>query len=139
MFDEKDIAQQIVPLSCDTIVYRALKKQWFIEDINTVLFQAFMLRCFTETNTVEEGISLVLSKEKCLKVFKKSNYAASLNVRKIQDAAKKEGIDLSVVLTKSDHAEIRGLPCPKLELDKLQRVAGLLAKQSQLIEIQKNR
>jgi hypothetical protein len=137
MSKEEDVAQQIVPLSCDTIVYRALKKQWVIEDIGSILFDAFMLRISPSTNKVEEGVSLTLTVEKCSKVFKNSNHVASLSIVQIQDAVKTEGLNISVVLTKSDHAEIRGLPCPIRELKKLQRVAGLLAKQCQLIEIQR--
>jgi hypothetical protein len=138
MSKEENIAQQIVLLSCDTIVYRALKKQWVNEDTGSVLFDAFMLRHPPQTSEVEEGVSLVFAAEKCLKILKKSKYAASLTLRQIQDVSEAEGLDLFVIQNKPNHAEIRGLPCPMREPDKLQRVAGLLAKQCEIILIRES-
>jgi cytochrome P450 len=132
MSKEENIAQQIVPLSCDIIVYRALKNQWVNEDTSSILFDAFMLRHPPKADKVEDGVSLVFTAEKCLKILKRSKYAASLTLRQIQDVSKAEGLDLFVIQNKPSHAEIRGLPCPILEPDKLQRVAGLLARQCKL-------
>jgi hypothetical protein len=138
MYEEENIAQQIVPLSCDIIVYRALRNGWVVNDTSSILFDAFMLRCPPKATKVEEGVSLVFTAKKCLKIIKTSKYAASLTIKQIRDIGESENLHLDVILnnpSNSNHAEIRGLPCPISERDKLQRVAGLLAKQCQLIKL----
>jgi hypothetical protein len=138
--ESNSIPQQSVPLSCDKIVYRAVKNSWYMEDTKELLFNAFLLRdnLDKENKPPEVKLSLAFEEGKCYELYKKSQRVALITVEQIQNIGKHEGLDLSVELNpnKPDHPQIVGLPCPIKDKDRARRVGSLLAEQCKIIDRQ---
>ncbi|MEA5567258.1 hypothetical protein [Anabaena sp. UHCC 0399] len=117
---------QFEPLPVDAVVYRAiLRKQWINEDTGRVKADAYFLRAG------EPGISVNLanacSPEQCAGLFRKCYAVASIEVRCIRE------IGLDVEQDSVNHANIVGLPYREDDLAEAERLAGLLAKRSQIV------
>lgn len=113
-------------LADNTIVYRALlRKQWIDEDTGKVKADAYFLRAN------ERGLSVNLagacSPRQCAKFFRKCYGVASLEVGGIRE------VGLNVEQNSVNHANIVGLPDRDNNLAEAERLAGLLAKQSQIV------
>jgi hypothetical protein len=118
--------RQFDPLSDDSVVYRALlRKQWINEDTGKVKADAYFLR------VNEPGLSVnlanVCSPTQCADLFRKCYGVASLEVGGVRQ------IGLDVQQDSVNHANILGLPYREDDLAEAERLAGLLAKQSQLV------
>ncbi|MEH2407114.1 MAG: hypothetical protein V7K18_00845 [Nostoc sp.] len=118
------------PLSCSAIVYRALlRKQWIDKDTERVKADAYFLR----KNKNEKGLSVNIaahcSPKQCAAKFNKCFALASLHVGRIRD------LGLDVIQDSSDHANIIGLPDVNDDAVTAERLAGLLAKQSRIINL----
>ena len=114
------------PLADSAIVYRALlRKQWIDRENNLVLFDAYLLR------PNDRGLSLTIasvsSPEKCAANFKNCYGVASLQVGQIRE------LGLDAVADSVSHAEIIGLPYPKDDRDRAERLADLLAERSIIV------
>jgi hypothetical protein len=114
------------PLSEDAIVYRSiLRKQWINEDTGRIKADAYFLRAN------EIGLSVNLASEctpdQCAEFFRQCYGVASLEVGSFRE------IGLNVEQDKVNHANIMGLPYKEDDLAKAERLAGLLAKKSQLV------
>ena len=117
---------QFDPLSDEAAVYRSLlRKQWINEDTGRVKADAFFLR------PGEYGLSVnlasVCSPEQCASMFRKCYGVASLAVMDVR----KVGLD--VEQDSVNHANILGLPYREDNLAEAERLASLLAKQSQVV------
>ncbi len=113
-------------LPSDAVVYRALlRKQWINEDTASVKADAYFLRIN------ERGLSVnlvsVCSPQQCADRFRKCYGIASLEVGNVRE------IGLDVEQDSVNHANIIGLPHKDNNLAEAERLAGLLAKRSQLI------
>jgi hypothetical protein len=114
------------PLPDDTIVYRALlRKQWIDEDTGRVKADAYFLR--TNESGLSVNIASVCSPEQCAGSFRKCYGVASLQTGAIRE------IGLDVDRDSIDHANIVGLPDREDNLAEAERLAGLLARSSQLV------
>ena len=114
------------PLPDDAIVYRSLlRKQWINEDTGRVKADAYFLR------VNERGLSVNLasmcSPKQCASFFRKCYGVASLEVEGIRN------VGLDVEQDSVNHANIVGLPYREDNLAEAERLAGLLAKQSQIV------
>jgi hypothetical protein len=117
---------QFDPLPEDAIVYRSLlRKQWIDEDTGRVKADAYFLRIN------EPGLSVNLASEctpqQCADLFRKCYGVASLEVKDIRE------IGLELEQDSKNHANVVGLPYREDDLAKAERLAGLLARKSQLI------
>lgn len=118
------------PLSCSTIVYRALlRKQWIDKDTERVKADAYFLR----KNKNEKGLSVNIaarcSPKQCAAKFNKCFALASLHVGRIRD------LGLDVIQGSSDHANIIGLPDVNDDAATAERFASKSAKQSRIINL----
>jgi hypothetical protein len=114
------------PLSCSSIIYRALlRKGWIDQDTRRVKADAYFLRDSEAGLSV--NIAQVCSPERCAKPFKNCFGVASLHVGRVRD------LGLDVVRDSRIHANITGLPHRADELAEAERLAGLLAKQSRIV------
>jgi hypothetical protein len=118
--------RQFDPLSDNAIVYRALlRKQWINEDTGRVKAEAYFLR------VNERGLSVnlanVCSPKQCAELFRKCYGIASLEVRGVREV----GLDVEQDSVK--HANVVGLPYREDDLAEAERLAGLLARQSQIV------
>jgi hypothetical protein len=118
--------RQFEPLPDNATVYRALlRKQWIDEDTGRVKSDAFFLR------VNERGLSVNLanacSPRQCAELFRKCYGIASLEVKGIR------AIGLDVEQDSVNHANVVGLPYREDDLVKAERLAGLLARQSQIV------
>jgi hypothetical protein len=114
------------PLSCSSIIYRALlRKRWIDQDTGRVKADAYFLR------DSEAGLSVniaeVCSPEQCAKPFINCFGVASLHVGRVRD------LGLDVVRDSQIHANITGLPHRADDVAEAERLAGLLAKQSRIV------
>jgi hypothetical protein len=113
------------PLPNDATVYRALlRKQWINEDTGKVKADAYFLR------VNEPGLSVnlasVCSPTECAELFRKCYGIASLEVKGVRE------VGLDVEQDSVNHANVIGLPYREDDLAEAERLAGLLAKQSQV-------
>jgi hypothetical protein len=114
------------PLPKDAIVYRSLlRKQWINEDTGQVKADAYFLRAN------EPGLSVNLasmcSPKQCAEMFRKCYGVAGLQVGDVRE------IGLNVEQDSVTHANVVGLPHREDDLAEAERLAGLLAKRSQLV------
>jgi hypothetical protein len=114
------------PLPNDATVYRALlRKQWINEDTGKVKADAYFLR------VNEPGLSVnlasVCSPAECAELFRKCYGIASLEVKGVRE------VGLDVEQDSVNHANVIGLPYREDDLAEAERLAGLLAKQSQVV------
>jgi hypothetical protein len=118
--------RQFDPLSDNAIIYRALlRKQWINEDTGRVKADAYFLR------VNERGLSVnlanVCSPKQCAELFRKCYGIASLEVRGVRE------VGLDVEQDSVNHANVVGLPYREDDLAEAERLAGLLARQSQIV------
>ncbi|WYL98011.2 MAG: hypothetical protein HEQ35_26125 [Gloeotrichia echinulata IR180] len=114
------------PLPPDTVVYRALlRKQWIDEDTGRVKADAYFLRASEPGLSV--NIASVCSPEQCAGLFRKCYGVASLEVGRVRE------IGLDVEQDSRNHANIVGVPYREDDLAEAERLAGLLAKRSQIV------
>ncbi|GAB4177822.1 MAG: hypothetical protein Fur006_09750 [Coleofasciculaceae cyanobacterium] len=114
------------PLLDDAIVYRALlRKQWIDEDTGRVKADAYFLRANEPGLSV--NIASVCSPEQCAGFFRKCYGVASLQAGHVRE------IGLDVEQDSINHANIIGLPYREDNLAEAERLAGLLARMSQLV------
>ena len=112
-------------LSDHAIVYRALlRKQWIDEDTGRVKADAYFLRL--NEHGLSVNLASVCSPKQCAELFCKCCGVASLEV----GGVRKVGLD--VEQDSVNHANILGLPYREDDLAEAERLAGLLAKQSQV-------
>lgn len=117
---------QFEPLPLDAIVYRVLlRKQWISEDTGRVKADAYFLRANEPGLSVQ--IASACSPEQCARLFRKCYGVASLEVKSIRQ------IGLDVEQDSVNHANIIGLPYREENLAEAERLAGLLAKRSQIV------
>lgn len=117
---------QFEPLPLDAIVYRILlRKQWISEDTGRVKADAYFLRANEPGLSVQ--IANACSPEQCARLFRKCYGVASLEVKSIRQ------IGLDVEQDSVNHANIIALPYREENLAEAERLAGLLAKQSQIV------
>jgi hypothetical protein len=118
--------RQFDPLPDNATVYRALlRKQWINEDTVRVKADAYFLR------VNERGLSVnlanVCSPKQCAELFRKCYGVASLEVRGVRE------VGLDVEQDSVNHANVVGLPYREDDLAEAERLAGLLARQSQIV------
>lgn len=114
------------PLPADAIVYRALlRKQWIDEDTGRVKADAYFLRANEPSLSV--NLANVCSPQECAELFRKCYGVASLEVRDVRE------IGLDVEQDSLNHGNMIGLPNREDNLAEAERIAGLLAKKSQLV------
>jgi hypothetical protein len=114
------------PLPDNATVYRALlRKQWIDEDTGRVKADAYFLR------VNERGLSVNLasacSAQQCSELFRKCYGVASLEVKGVRE------VGLDVEQDSVNHANVVGLPYREDDLAEAERLAGLLARQSQIV------
>lgn len=118
------------PLPCSAIVYRALlKKTWIDEDTGRVKADAFFLR--ENEPRISVNIAETCTPKECVKRFNKCSAVASLQVGRVRN------LGLDIVPDSRTHANIIRLPYREDNLAEAERLAGLLAKQSRLIRVQR--
>jgi hypothetical protein len=114
------------PLPDNATVYRALlRKQWIDEDTGRVKADAYFLRvneCGLSVN-----LASVCSPKQCAELFRKCYGVASLEVKGVRE------VGLDVEQDSVNHANIVGLPYREDDLTEAERLAGLLARQSQIV------
>lgn len=114
------------PLPSHAVIYRALlRRQWIDEDTGRVKADAYFLRANEPGLSV--NLASVCSPEQCAALFRKCYGVASLAVSDVRE------IGLDVEQDTVNHANIVGLPYREDNLAEAERLAGLLAKRSQLI------
>jgi len=117
---------QFEPLADSAIVYRALlRKQWIEKENNLVLFDAYLLR--QNDRGLSVTVASVCAPEQCAANFKNCYGVASLQVGQIRE------LGLDAVPDSASHAEIIGLPYPKDDRDRAERLADLLAERSIIV------
>jgi hypothetical protein len=117
---------QFAKLSANCIVYRAiLRKQWINEDTGKVKADAYFLR--TGEYGLSVNIASVCSPKQCAELFRKCYGIASLEVGRVRE------LGLDVEQDSPNHANIMGLPYQEDDLAEAERLAGLLAKRSQMV------
>jgi hypothetical protein len=125
-----EITPEFAPLQCNTIVHRALiKRDWINEDTLQVRPNAFFLRQDKGEIGVSVNIAAVCSPQDCVSRFRKCRAVASLHVGHVRD------LGLDIIQDKYNHANIIGLPYREDNLAEAQRLGGLLAKQSRIIQV----
>lgn len=118
--------RQFDPLPDDATVYRALlRKQWINEDTGKVKADAYFLRANEPGLSV--NLASVCSPKQCADLFRKCYGVASLEVGDVRQ------IGLEVQQDSVNHANLLGLPYREDRLAEAERLAGLLAKQSQVV------
>jgi hypothetical protein len=118
--------RQFDPLPDDATVYRALlRKQWINEDTGKVKADAYFLRANEPGLSV--NLASVCSPKQCADLFRKCYGVASLEVGDVRQ------IGLDVQQDSVNHANLLGLPYREDRLAEAERLAGLLAKQSQVV------
>ncbi len=116
---------QFDPLPDQAILYRALlRKQWIDEDTGRVKADAYFLRAGDRGLSV--NLASACSPAQCAELFRKCYGVASLEVRNVREIA------LDAEQDSANHAHIVGLPYWEDNLAEAERLAGLLAKQSQI-------
>jgi hypothetical protein len=118
--------RQFDSLPDNATVYRALpRKQWIDEDTGRVKADAYFLR------VNERGLSVNLasacSPQQCAELFRKCYGVASLEVKGVRE------VGLDVEQDSVSHANVVGLPYREDDLTEAERLAGLLARQSQIV------
>lgn len=114
------------PLPDNVTVYRALlRKQWIDEDIGRVKADAYFLR--VDERGLSVNLASVCSPKQCAQLFRKCYGVTSLEVGEVRE------IGLNVEQDSVNHANILGLPYREDDLVEAERLAGLLAKQSQVV------
>ncbi len=117
---------QFALLPKDEVVYRALlRKQWIDEDTSRVKADAYFLRASEPGLSV--NLASVCSPQQCAGLFRKCYGVASLKVEHVRE------IGLDVKQDSVNHANIVGLPHREENLALSERLAGLLAKRSQIV------
>jgi hypothetical protein len=107
-------------------VYRALlRKQWIDEDIGKVKADAYFLR--VNERGLSVNLASVCSPKQCAELFRKCYGVASLEVKDVRE------VGLDVEQDSVNHANIVGLPYREDDLAEAERLAGLLARQSQIV------
>jgi hypothetical protein len=114
------------PLSCSTIVFRAmLRKKWIDPVSGTVLPAAFVRR---DAPNDDDGLSVdIASPSSCAAPFRERFGVASLHVGSVRD------FTLDIVVDDPPHANITGVPRRLEDLTRAERLASQLAKQARLI------
>jgi hypothetical protein len=107
-------------------VYRALlRKQWIDEDTGRVKADAYFLR--VNERGLSVNLASVCSPKQCAELFRKCYGVANLEVRGVREV----GLDVEQDSVK--HANVVGLPYREDDLAEAERLAGLLARQSQIV------
>jgi hypothetical protein len=110
----------------DSIIYRAiLRKQWIDEDTGRVKADAYFLRASEYGLSV--NIASACSPQQCAELFRKCYGIASLEIGRVRE------LGLDVEQDSPNHANIVGLPYQENNLAEAERLAGLLAKRSQIV------
>jgi hypothetical protein len=113
-------------LPADSIVYRAiLRKQWIDEDTGRIKADACFLRIGEPGLSV--NVASVCSPQQCAEFFRRCYGIAALEVGGVRE------IGLEVEQDSPNHANIIGLPHQEDDLAEAERLAGLLARRSQLV------
>jgi hypothetical protein len=118
--------REFEPLPENAIVYRSiLRKQWINEDTGKVKADAYFLRA----NEIGLSVNLAseCSPEQCAESFRQCYGVASLEVVSVRE------IGLNVEQDSANHANVMGLPYKEDDLAQAERLAGLLAKKSQIV------
>jgi hypothetical protein len=119
--------REFEPLPEDAIVYRSiLRKQWINEDTGKVKADAYFLRA-NDINGLSVNLASECSPEQCAENFRQCYGVASLEVGSVRE------IGLNVEQDKVNHANIMGLPYKEDDLAQAERLAGLLARKSQIV------
>jgi hypothetical protein len=117
---------QFKKLPADGVVYRAiLRKQWLDEDTGRVKADAYFLRVSEYGLSV--NIASACSPQQCADLFRKCYGIAGLEVGRVRE------IGLDVEQDSPNHANIVGVPHQEDDLVEAERLAGLLAKRSQIV------
>ncbi|MEG4013227.1 MULTISPECIES: hypothetical protein [unclassified Microcoleus] len=117
---------ELEPLNETAIVYRALlRRQWMDETSDLVLLFAYLLRANEPGLSVT--IASVRSPEQCAAKFRNCYGVASIQVGQIRE------LGLDAIPDSASHAQIVGLPYVTDDRDRAERLADLLAEQSQII------
>jgi hypothetical protein len=128
----KETIAEFAPLLCDTIVYRALIKQkWINKDLKEILADAFVLRKDRSEVGISVNIASVCSPQDCASRFKRCEAVASLHVGRVR------AVGLDIIQNKPNHAHIVGLPYIEDDEAEWEKLSDLLAKQSRLILLPK--
>jgi hypothetical protein len=107
-------------------VYRSLlRKQWIDEDTGRVKADAYFLR--VNERGLSVNLASVCSPKQCAELFRKCYGVASLEVKGVRE------VGLDVEQDSVNHANIVGLPYREDDLAEAERLAGLLARQSQVV------
>ncbi|MEA5552972.1 hypothetical protein VB713_18670 [Anabaena cylindrica UHCC 0172] len=107
-------------------VYRVLlRKQWIDEDTGRVKADAYFLR--VNERGLSVNLASVCSPKQCAEFFRKCYGVASLEVKSVRE------VGLDVEQDSVNHANIVGLPYREDNLAEAERLAGLLARQSQVV------
>ena len=116
------------PLSCPTIIYRAiLRKNWIDKHNNRVTSAPFFRRPSKDIDGLSVHIAGSCSLEEIYASFNQCFGVVSLHVGHIRD------IGLDVSQDSISHANIIGLPYKEEDLVTAERLAGLLARQSRFV------
>ena len=128
--NNQDTESEFPPLPCSKIVYRALnKKSWINGDTGQILPSAFELRKHRQ----EIGISVnTISPQDCVSKFNRCRFVASLHVGTVRD------LGLDIIQDKHNHADIIGLPYQEDNVAESERLRGLLANKSRIIEVERS-
>jgi hypothetical protein len=114
------------PLPDNATVYRALlRKQWIDEDTGRVKADAYFLR--VNERGLSVNLASVCSPKQCAELFRKCYGVASLELKGVRE------VGLDVEQDSVNHANIVGLPYREDDLAEAERLAGLLARQSQIV------
>jgi hypothetical protein len=123
-----DAGQKFEPLAEDALVYRALLRQfWIDEDTGRVKRDAYYLRFDRHETGLSVNIASVCSPESCAIRFRNCYGIAGLKV----GAIRKMGLD--VVQDSVSHANITGLPYREKDRLSADRLARLLAQASEIV------
>ncbi|MDD1414290.1 hypothetical protein MEN41_06390 [Dolichospermum sp. ST_con] len=118
--------RQFDPLPNNAIVYRTLlRKQWIDEDTGKVKADAYFLR--VNERGLSVNLASVCSPKQCAELFHKCYGVASIEVAGVRE------IGLDVEQDWANHANIINLPYRENDLAEAERLAGLLARQSQIV------
>lgn len=124
--DPKSQQQDIQPLACNTIVYRAMaRKNWTDATTGSVLPVAFVRR---QSSADDDGLSVdIESARSCSLALRKCYGVASLHVGRVRN------LGLDVVVDEAPHANITGLPRNTDDAAQAERLASQLARQAHFI------
>ena len=118
--------RQFDPLPDNATVYRALlRKQWIDEDTGKVKADAYFLR--VDERGLSVNLASACSPQQCAELFRKCYGVTNLKVKGVRE------VGLDVEQDSVNHANVVGLPYREDDLAEAERLAGLLARQSQIV------